>query len=56
MAENQHQNCDYTPYEGLRTAGRVRDVFLRGTQVVQDGRLLVRGSGKYLMRGQGGVI
>lgn len=55
-AETQHHNCDYTPYEGFRTAGRVRDVFLRGVQAVQDGRLLVRGSGKYLMRTQGEVI
>lgn len=51
-AENQHQNCDYTPFEGYRTAGSVRDVFLRGMHAVQDGALVQTGQGRYVMRGK----
>lgn len=49
-AENQHHACDYTPFEGFRTAGRVRDVFLRGTHAVQDGALRESGLGRYVKR------
>lgn len=38
-AENQTQNVDYTPYEGFEQKGRVKHVFLRGTQVVRDSKL-----------------
>lgn len=34
-----HDNVDHTPYEGRQIQGRVRDVFLRGQQVVADGVL-----------------
>ncbi len=34
-----HDNVDHTPYAGLSIQGRVRDVFLRGRQVVRDGVL-----------------
>lgn len=51
-AENQHQNCDYTPFEGYRTAGAVRDVFLRGVHAVQDGTLTQTGLGRYVVRGK----
>lgn len=51
-AETQHQNCDYTPYEGFMTVGSVRDVFLRGMHEVADGRLAVKGCGQYIPRGK----
>ncbi len=35
-----HEHVDYTPYEGRRMQGRVRDVLLRGRRVVTDGALL----------------
>jgi dihydropyrimidinase len=34
-----HENVDHTPYEGRQIQGRVRDVFLRGHDVVRDGVL-----------------
>ena len=49
-AENQHHNCDYTPFEGFRTAGSVRDVFLSGVHAVQNGKLVETGRGRYISR------
>lgn len=49
-AKNQHHNCDYTPFEGFRTKGAVRDVFLRGIHAVQNGKLLQTGRGQYVAR------
>src|SRR5699024_62199 len=49
-AANQHHNCDYTPFEGFRTAGSVRDVFLRGIHAVQGGALRRTGCGQYIAR------
>ena len=51
-AQTQRQNCDYTPYEGFRTAGAVRDVFLRGIHAVQGGKLMETGCGQYVARGK----
>lgn len=39
--KNQVQKVDYTPYEGFYIKGAVESVFLRGTQVVNDGKLVV---------------
>ena len=49
-AARQHQNCDYSPYEGFKTSGSLRDVFLRGVQVFKDGELKEPGRGRYLRR------
>ena len=49
-AARQYQNCDYSPYEGFKTSGSVRDVFLRGSQVFKDGELILPGTGRYLSR------
>lgn len=38
-AKEQHQRVDYTPYEGFKQIGKAVQVFLRGRQVVLDGRL-----------------
>lgn len=51
-AETQYQNVDYTPYEGQKTVGRTKAVFLRGTQVVCDGRVVCENSGIYVSRAQ----
>lgn len=51
-AARQYQNCDYSPYEGFKTSGSLRDVFLRGAQVFKDGELILPGTGRYLSRGQ----
>ncbi len=49
-ADNQHHNCDYTPFEGFETKGSVRDVFLRGIHAVHAGELLETGRGQYVAR------
>ena len=35
-ASELHQNCDYTPYEGMRVKGWPRTVLSRGKMVVED--------------------
>lgn len=50
-ADGQLQRVDYTPYEGIRTVGGARQVFLRGQLVAADGRVLVTGAGRYVKRG-----
>jgi dihydropyrimidinase len=50
-ADALHQNCDYTPYEGLRVRGWPRTVLSRGEFIVRDGRFLAsEGRGRYLKR------
>ncbi len=36
-AANQHQNVDYTPYEGFQASGRMKYVFVNGVLASQDG-------------------
>lgn len=51
-AAELHHTSDYTPYEGLATRGAVRDVFLRGTDIVRDGVFVGRrGAGSFIERG-----
>lgn len=47
-AGEQHQNVDYTPYEGMEVTGRVRHVFLGGIHAVRDGRLTQPLAGKFV--------
>ena len=49
-AAAQHQRTDYTPFEGMRLKGKVRDVYLMGRQAVAGGELVARGLGEYLRR------
>jgi dihydropyrimidinase len=50
-AENLHQNCDYTPYEGLLVTGSPQVVISRGEVIVRDGEFLGKlGRGNYLHR------
>jgi dihydropyrimidinase len=50
-AAELHQNCDYTPYEGMRLTGWPRTVISRGEVIVRDGRWLgSEGRGQYLKR------
>lgn len=48
---NAH-NCDNSPYEGIRVAGRTRDVLLNGEVVVRNGELIRPNRGKYVFRGR----
>lgn len=51
-AANLHHTSDYTPYEGLAVAGAVRDVFVRGRDVIRDGVFVgQRGAGAFIERG-----
>ena len=43
-------NCDNSPYEGIRTTGRTRDVLLNGEVVVENGKLVKPGTGRYVFR------
>ncbi len=50
-AADQAQHTDYTPYEGYQTAGKVRQVYLRGALAVEDGEILPT-QGKFIPRGK----
>lgn len=42
----------YDPYEGVRTAGMVEKVYLRGNLVYRDGEVTLEHIGRYVMRGK----
>lgn len=55
-----HHNVDYSLFEGMETVGAPRDVFLRGTRIVQNGQFVGKvGGGQFLkrkkFRGSGGI-
>jgi dihydroorotase-like cyclic amidohydrolase len=35
-----HSKAGWSPYHGRRLKGRIRNVFLRGTEIARDGELL----------------
>jgi len=46
-----HHTSDFTPYEGMAVAGAVRDVLVRGQDVIRNGRHVgSRGQGRYVAR------
>ena len=48
-----HHTSDYTPYDGFDVTGAVRDVFVRGRDVIRDGAFVGRrGAGAYVERGR----
>jgi len=50
-ADALHQNCDYTPYEGMRVKGWPRTVLSRGKVIVRAGQFVGhKGWGRYLKR------
>ena len=50
-ATDLHHTSDFTPYEGLEVPGVVRQVMVRGRDVVRDGAFLgERGAGHDLWR------
>ena len=53
-AADQVQNVDYTPYEGMRTIGRVQRVYLRGQLAVDQGQVLDT-EGQFIPRGKCGL-
>ena len=52
-AEECVANVDYNPYEGMVTAGGIRQVWLRGNLAVENGKVLhEEPQGKYMARGK----
>jgi len=50
-AKTNHQNVDYTPYEGFRGKGVVETVLSGGRIVVENGKMLAQpGSGRFINR------
>jgi dihydropyrimidinase len=51
-ATSLHHTSDYTPYEGFEVAGAVRDVLVRGIDVIRLGVFVGRrGAGQFIERG-----
>ncbi len=50
-ARGQVQNVDYNPYEGMKTAAAIEQVYLRGHKVVDQGRVMAERKGIYVARG-----
>ena len=51
-SETQAHHVDYTPYEGMSTAGSVQQVYLRGQLAVDHGEVLLRNEGQFIPRGK----
>lgn len=48
---DQHDNMDYTPFEGLQITGRPEHVLTRGASVIADGKLVgTEGQGQFFGR------
>ena len=45
-----HDAADYTPYEGMDVTGWPETVILRGTPVIEDGRLVAKAAGREVQR------
>lgn len=52
--KTNHHNCDNSPYEGMETTGRARDVLVNGVAAVRDFALVETGAGKYVYRSRSG--
>jgi dihydropyrimidinase len=51
-AADLHHTSDYTPYEGFEVEGAIRDVLVRGEDVIRDGTFVGRrGFGRFVERG-----
>ena len=50
-AVDMQSACGYSPFEGVRTEGGVKMVFLRGQLVFENGKVVLEKSGKYVSRG-----
>ncbi len=50
--DDMYMNVDYTPYEGVEIKGLVKQVYLRGKLVVENGKIVQEKSGIYQKRGR----
>lgn len=54
-AEELHENCSWSPYEGLELTGKVDSTFVRGAAVVEKGEFVgERGRGRFVKRRRAG--
>lgn len=51
-AKTHAYNTDNNPYEGFKLHGDIQQVFLRGTSVVEDGKVIKEKTGTYIRRGK----
>jgi allantoinase len=49
-AADSESTQEYTPFEGFELSAAVTDTFLRGTRVLQDGKVVGEPTGRYLRR------
>lgn len=49
-AKTQLQHVDYSPFEGFKTKGAARTVYLRGQKIVDNGRVVTTGKGQFVAR------
>lgn len=49
-ADDSPSAQEYSPFEGMELTGRVRHTFVRGQQVLRDGNIVGKPSGRYLSR------
>ena len=54
-ASQCHSKCGYSPFENVRTNGRIEKVYLRGKLAYSDGEIILENSGKYVMRKKGAL-
>ena len=51
-AKTHLYHTDNNPYEGFKLHGDIDSVYLRGAHVVQDGKVILEKTGKYIKRGK----
>ncbi|GAA2720990.1 dihydroorotase family protein [Actinocorallia aurantiaca] len=49
-AEDSESTQGYTPFEGFELTAKVTDTFLRGTRILEDGKVVGDPAGRYLAR------
>jgi dihydropyrimidinase len=49
-----HENCDYTPYDGMKLTGYPTLTMLRGRVIAQDGQFVGPRAGRFLRRDPAG--
>ena len=51
-AAQSHSKCGYTPFENVKTVGKIEKVYLRGKLAYSDHDILLKNSGRFITRGK----
>lgn len=51
-AAQSHSKCGYTPFENVKTVGKIEKVYLRGKLAYSDHDILLENSGRFITRGK----